>query len=74
MGFLFLENVLGIENHGQEVIGSILDEIRLNTGPACITLMKGLVNKFTEHCKNVTVEGDSIIKSDSAATKIGDVR
>lgn len=66
--------MLGIENHGNEVIASILTEIRLNTGPACVTLMKGLLSKFTEHCKNVTVEGVSIIESDSAATKIGDVR
>lgn len=73
MDLLLLENVLGVEGNSQDVIASILTEVRLSTGSACTTVMRQFLKKFTEHCKNVSVGGVSIIESDSALTKIGDV-
>lgn len=70
---LFLENVLGIEIRSEDVISSILTESRLSTGASCATLMRELISKYTEHCKNIRISGTSLIETDTALTKIGDV-
>lgn len=70
---LFLENVLGIEIRSEDVISSILTESRLSTGVSCAILMKELIRKYTEHCKDISISGISLIETDTALTKIGDV-
>lgn len=70
---LVLENVLGLELKSQDVVSSILTESRLSTSASCTTLMKELVGKFTEDCKNINVGGTNVIETDSVLTKIGDV-
>lgn len=68
-----LENVLGEEILGLDVVSGILTETRLSTGAVCVTIMKELLQKFTEHCKNIYVQNMSIIEADSVLTEIGDV-
>lgn len=71
--YFLSENVLGLELKAQDIVSSILTESRLSTGASCITLMRELLRKFTEHCKNVSIGGMNLIETDTALTKIGDV-
>lgn len=54
-------------------MANIFTELRVSTGAACTTLIKQLINKFTEDCKNLTVANSSIIETDSVLTKTGEV-
>lgn len=69
----FAENILGEVHQGEKVLANLLTDMRLSTGPICITLTKNLTNKFIDYCKFSGTQDRNLYKTDIASSKIAEV-
>lgn len=65
---------MGIENSAVLVISSILTEMRLSTGPGCITLTRKLLQNFIDYCKKISNDQNKLLEAHTVLFKIGEVR
>lgn len=59
--FIFVENILGSEGTGAEVLVELLKSTRVQTSVFGVQLMKQLLNSLTKHCIETKTGGGHIM-------------
>ncbi|KAJ3665428.1 hypothetical protein Zmor_000924 [Zophobas morio] len=66
------ENIIGIEEEGENVLSTVYPEYRLSTGPICSVILKNLINKATEHYINASKAPNFLYETDAIRIKMGE--
>lgn len=68
-----VENIIGEDGKGEQMLSSIINDFRLSQGPICIAISKLLVNKLYEYVLSETTPENLLLKTDAVREKLGQI-
>lgn len=67
------ENVLGKVDRGEKMLAGILSEMWLSSGSYSIAQTKALLNKFIQHCKDISTKSENLATSEIVKKKVAEI-